>query len=54
MMAEVIIYRTIYCPYCDMAKRLFAELGVDFEQIDVTHDDAARQELIERSGGRRT
>ncbi|MBA2662148.1 MAG: glutaredoxin 3 [Bradymonadaceae bacterium] len=53
-MAEVQIYRTSYCPYCDMAKRLFQELGVAFEEIDVTHDDDARAELIKRTGGRRT
>jgi glutaredoxin 3 len=53
-MAEVIIYRTVYCPYCDMAKRLFTDLGVPFTQIDVTDDPAAREDLIRRTGGRRT
>ncbi|RDV38857.1 glutaredoxin 3 [Bradymonadaceae bacterium TMQ3] len=53
-MAEVIIYRTQFCPYCDMAKRLFRELDVPFEEIDVTHDPDARAELIQRTGGKRT
>lgn len=53
-MADVIIYRTVYCPYCDMAKRLFTDLGVEFEQIDVTEDMEAREELVRRTGGRRT
>lgn len=53
-MAEVIIYRTNYCYYCDMAKRLFDELGVEYEQIDVTDDAEARQRMVELSGGKRT
>lgn len=53
-MAEVIIYRTTYCPYCDMAKRLFQNLGVTFKEIDVTHDPDMRLKLVEMSGGRRT
>lgn len=53
-MADVKIYRTTYCPYCDMAKRLFSNLGVEFEEIDVTNDHDLRLKLVEMSGGRRT
>ncbi len=53
-MADIVIYRTEYCPYCDMAKRLFDEIGVTYEQIDVTNDAEARAELLERTGGKRT
>ena len=53
-MAQVVIYRTNYCGYCDMAKRLFTELGVEFEEIDVTNDHAMRIKLVELTGGRRT
>lgn len=53
-MAEVIIYRTTYCGYCDMAKRLFTDLGVEFTEIDVTHDPEMRSKLVEMTGGRRT
>lgn len=53
-MAEVIIYRTTYCPYCDMAARLFDGIGVKYEQIDVTDDAQARQDLVRRTGGKRT
>ena len=45
-MAEVKIYRTTYCPYCDMAERLFAQLGVEVEKIDVTHDPEMRATLV--------
>lgn len=51
-MAEVKIYRTTYCPYCDMAERLFAELGVEVEKIDVTHDAEERQRLTQVTGQR--
>jgi glutaredoxin 3 len=53
-MATVTIYRTSYCPYCDMAERLFQSLGADYEKIDVTGDAAARAALVERTGGKRT
>lgn len=53
-MAKVVIYRTEYCPYCDMAKRLFDSMDVEYEQIDVTHDAEARQALLEKTGGKRT
>lgn len=49
-MADVVIYRTQHCPYCDMAERLFESMGVDFEEIDVTHDTETREELVERTG----
>ncbi len=51
-MADVVIYRTQYCPYCDMAKRLFDEMGVEYEQIDVFNDAEERKRLVERTGQR--
>lgn len=53
-MAEVLIYRTTSCPYCDMAKRFLKDKGVEFEEIDVTHDHDKRMELVTMTGGRRT
>ncbi len=53
-MPEVIIYRTTYCGYCDMAKRLFNDLGIEFTEIDVTTDAALRTQLVQMTGGRRT
>lgn len=52
MAAEVKIYRTNYCPYCDMAERLFSQLGVSVEKIDVTHDADKRKELVATTGQR--
>ncbi len=52
--AKVEIYTTVYCPYCMRAKSLLRSKGVEFTEIDVTDDDAMRQKMVERSGGRRT
>lgn len=51
-MADVIIYRTTYCPYCNMAERLFDDMGVEYDEIDVTHDHEARTRLVEQTGMR--
>jgi GrxC family glutaredoxin len=49
-MSDVEIYRTEHCPYCDMAEELLDEMDVDYEEIDVTHDQETREELVERTG----
>lgn len=53
-MPQIEIYTTKICPYCVRAKRLFDRKGVTYTEIDVTSDDALRQGMSERSGGRRT
>ena len=53
-MAHVTIYTTSLCPYCRMAKQLLARKGAEFEEIDVGHDSARREEMVALSGGRRT
>ncbi len=53
-MNKVTIYTTPYCPYCHRAKRLLAQKGVAFEEIDVSGDWAARDRLVEKAGGRMT
>lgn len=51
-MAKVVIYTTMFCPYCHAAKRLLQEKGVVFQEIDVTMDPAERGRMRERAGGR--
>ncbi|KAB2911492.1 MAG: glutaredoxin 3 [Hyphomicrobiaceae bacterium] len=53
-MNKVTIYTTPFCPYCLMAKRLLTQKGAAFEEINVSGDWALREELIAKSGGRRT
>lgn len=53
-MAKVEIYTTPICPYCLRAKALLKRKGVAFEEIDVTMIPGAREEMVNRSGGKRT
>lgn len=54
MTAKVDLYTTTYCPYCVRAKDYLSKKGVAFNEIDVTGDDAARIDLVNKSGGRKT
>lgn len=53
-MPSIIIYTTPFCGFCHSAKRLLAQKGVRFEEIDVSYDPAQRAEMVRRAGGRRT
>jgi glutaredoxin 3 len=50
-MPKIIIYTTPFCPYCLRAKRLLAQKGALFEEIDVSGDWQARAKLTQRAGG---
>lgn len=49
-MAKVKVYSTPTCPYCKMAKSYLLEKGIAFEDIDVSVNPAAAQEMIKKSG----
>jgi glutaredoxin 3 len=51
-MAKVVMYTTQYCPYCVRAKALLRHKGVAFEEVDVSEDEALREQMIETSGRR--
>ena len=51
-MPKIVIYTTPYCPYCHRAKRLLAQKHAAFEEIDVSGDWDAREQLAEKAGGR--
>jgi glutaredoxin 3 len=53
-MVKVEIYTTPICPYCMRAKALLKRKGVAFDEIDVTMIPGAREEMVSRSGGKRT
>ena len=53
-MAKVEIYTTIFCPYCARAKSLLQRKGVAFTEFDIEAETDKRDEMIARSGGRRT
>ena len=49
-MAKIIIYTTPTCVYCKMTKEFFKEHNVSYEEKDVSTDDKARDEMVEKSG----
>jgi len=54
MTAKIEIYTSSLCGYCTAAKRLLDQKSVSYEEIDVTLDQAMRQVMAERAGGRRS
>jgi len=44
------IYTTPACPYCFTLKEFLKEKGIEFEEIDVSKDEKAREEMIKKSG----
>lgn len=51
-MKSVSVYTTTYCGFCVAAKNLLKTKGIPFEEIDVTNDPTARQDIARRSGKR--
>ncbi len=51
-MSQVLIYSSMLCPFCYRAKRLFDELGVAYEEIDVMCQPRRRAEMREKASGR--
>ena len=47
---KVKVYSTPTCPYCKMAKEFLKEKGVEFEDVDVSTDQEAAKEMVEKSG----
>mgnify|MGYP003450186167 FL=1 len=44
------IYSTPACTYCKMAKEFLTSQNVPYEDIDVSVDAAAREDMVEKSG----
>ena len=49
-MPAVKVYTTISCPYCFTLKEFLKEKSIEFEEIDVSKDEKARDEMIKKSG----
>ncbi len=53
-MAEVVVYTTMFCPYCTGARKLLRSHGIAFEEVDVTMNATKRASMTRMAGGRRT
>jgi glutaredoxin 3 len=51
---EITMYSTGWCPYCDRARALLERKGATFSEVKVDEDNAQRDLMLQRSGGRRT
>ncbi len=47
---KVRVFSTKYCPYCHTLKAFLSEKGVDFEDIDVSENQQALEEMTAKSG----
>ncbi len=48
------MYTTAICPYCVAAKNVLRSKGLEYSEIRIDIDAAKRDEMLARSGGRRT
>lgn len=49
-MKKVKVFSTQTCPYCHMVKNYLKDKKVDFEDIDVSQDQAQASQMIQKSG----
>jgi len=49
-MAKVKVYSTPTCPWCKKVKAWLTEHKVKFTNVDVSSDEAAQKEMVEKSG----
>lgn len=52
-MDEIVLYGADWCADCRRAKVWLRENNVPFTEIDVEHDDTARDKAIDLAGGRK-
>jgi glutaredoxin 3 len=53
-MNRVEIYTTLICPYCVAAKQFLEQRDLDYVEVRIDTDPGRRDEMLSRSGGRRT
>ena len=49
-MAQVKVYSTPVCPWCNKTKEFLSENNVKFNELDVSSDQKAAQEMFKKSG----
>lgn len=43
------VYTTNTCPWCDKAKNYLKSKGIEFQELNVQDDMAAREEMVKKS-----
>ncbi len=51
-MPKIVMYSTLFCPYCMRAKALLDSKGVDYEEVRIEGDQERMREMIQRAHGR--
>ena len=46
----ITIYTTNWCPSCNYAKKLFDELSLDYQEINIESEDISREQLLKLTG----
>ena len=49
VLTRVLMYTTGFCPYCVMAKRLFDDLSVPYNEVRIDLDPEKRRQMMEIS-----
>ena len=47
---KVQVFTTPMCPFCYTLKEFLKEHNIEFEEIDVSQDEKAREEMIKKTG----
>ena len=53
-MKNITMYTGPLCNFCEAAKRLFLRNNLKFKEIDISTKDGLREEMIQKSNGKRT
>lgn len=53
-MKPVTLYGTDWCPFCVRAEQLLTRKGITFEKINIAIAPGLREEMVHKSGGRRS
>ncbi len=48
------MYSGPLCNFCEAAKRLLLRNNLEFKELDISTKDGLREEMIQKSNGRRT
>jgi|TARA_B100000131_G_scaffold305032_1_gene330614 glutaredoxin 3 len=54
VMKNITMYSGPLCNFCEAAKRLFLRNNLEFKELDISTKDSLREEMIQKSNGRRT